>query len=332
MLQHMPRKPVKPIGPWERLTPEDLEPLPMNSRTWALRKEKESETGPWAKPAQWGKWEDLPTEYQAALVWAYLYAGPSTWLELKKLDFLIEGRPSSLLKIISIENRKWMINTIKNVWPSLLDTHLEKGIAIFFQMNWESIKREFINHKNLLSAWGNFQDDTLEMNLHPSWKNIFEEGFRLSYPCPRLDMAHFYHWLMAEAEETANNGFDLAGRVVPILPSQFIQKRLVPSEHGLRMGFIHFKTDYDTFNKINILLRNLNYCCKTLIGEIPRQIHMDDRYGIGGQGHPLKNLGELAHKAVRSIMHHDVRIEPKLNLIGKKYTIEEYKKQYPDDF
>lgn len=328
----MPRKPVKPIGPWERLTPEALEPLPKNSRKWALRREEESEQGPWAKPRDWETWDHLPPEYQTALVWAYLYAGPSSWIEREKLEYLVKKRPVSLLKIVSIENRKWMINALKKLWPTLLDVHLEKGIAIFFQMNWESIKREFVDHKNLLSAVPTFKDENMESLLGPYWKEILDEGFRISLPQPTLDISHYYNWLMSEAEETQNNGFDLAGLVLPIPPVQFIQKRLLPTPHGIRAGFLCYSSDFDTHIQLSDMLKKLNHCCKTQIGDVPASITKDDRLGIGGQLHPLKDLQILAQKAIRSIMHHDVRCVPSLNLIGKALSIEEYKTLFPDDF
>jgi len=232
------RKRIKAIGPWARLTQEDLEPLPKESQAWQKQQEKAAESSAWAQPGKWSLWKELPPEYQAALIWAYLHAGPDSWAEYRELELAIEQRPASMLNFVIRSNRMWMARALKKLWPNLLDVHIEKGISVFFVMNAVSIRREYIRKKKVLEAFETYEDLQMETVLGPAWKEILNEGFRFAFPQPELGLAHFYRWLLGEAEETFTNGADLAGLVVPISSGYFFQKRLVVKDDGVHASIL----------------------------------------------------------------------------------------------
>lgn len=298
----MPRKRKRPLGPAPILSPQTLQVIPPRYHAWLEKNQKAranagKEWVPVPPEGQQVPWKALPVEVQAALVWAFLSAGPKDWKAAYHLKERLKTGYSSPEECVEIENRFWMAEYLHGVWPDVPESQLDRAIGAFFSKTEHTLRRARMEMAKQMVEFEAFAANNLSDEFR-----YWQAFLYLNQPFCAPPSPPFQKWLLDVGFGAREYRGPLMGRVIVVGDRYLVQKRVFPHPQGWRYGFTVYRTENgDETDQLLEMLKEIQFLSETQIGDLPSKYLEGDIYGIGGQSHPLQDLTRLVEEAQQSL-------------------------------
>ncbi|WP_257309740.1 hypothetical protein [Geothrix fuzhouensis] len=150
---------------------------------------------------QWLEWDDIPSEFRAALIWAFLTTGPETKDEFAKMFIAMEQWKYSRFKIFLELEILWINNTLDMLCDDIEGIDICRGISMFFskKLGNEYSIEDRINLKkvNLVTPEMLKKIDIKKRDLSSSW-NWMDSWFLKCHE--KENSVSFLEWVPQELD------------------------------------------------------------------------------------------------------------------------------------
>ena len=143
----------------------------------------------------WTKWSEIPYEFRALLIWAFLTSGPTERDEYFKIMLAMEQWDHSRLSVFQELEIRWMTEKIEQKCPEMKNEILDQGIVLYLNIGLSNstlksrrspntpkikdltmIRSLNLNSEKLQNSW-EWMQDCYVANPHKESTLGFEEWF-----------------------------------------------------------------------------------------------------------------------------------------------------------